>query len=153
MENVVIRKAKKEDVARIFFLINALAIFEKEADAVKISQEELLEDGFGDNPSYQCIVAEHEGEVIGFALYFIRYSTWQGKTVYLEDFLVDEKFRSKGIGKLIFEEMIQISKELNVRQLSWQVLDWNEGAIHFYEKYKSEIADGWLNARLLFDKK
>ena len=141
MENLVIRKAEKEDVNRIYTLINELAIFEKEENAVKISPEELLEDGFGENPSYKCIVAELDKHVIGFALYFIRYSTWQGKTVYLEDFLVDNKYRSKGIGKLLFDEMISIAKKLEVRQMSWQVLDWNEGAIRFYKKYQAELAD------------
>lgn len=153
MEKVSIRQAKREDVSRVFSLINALAIFEKEPEAVKITENELLEDGFGNDPHYKCIVAELENEVIGFALYYIRYSTWNGKTVYLEDFLVDEKHRSKGIGKVLFEEMIKIAKTLNVRQMSWQVLDWNEGAIRFYKKYDSDIEDGWLNARLLFEKK
>jgi GNAT superfamily N-acetyltransferase len=151
MENIIVRQVKKEDVGRVFHLINALAKFEKEEGAVKISEEELLRDGFGEDASYKCIVAEYEGEVIGFALYYIRYSTWKGKTVYLEDFLVDERFRSRGVGKLLFEEMIQISKRLKVRQMSWQVLDWNEGAIRFYKEYNAEIEDGWLNSRILFD--
>ena len=153
MNNLIIRNAKREDVKSIYTLINALAKFEKEEHAVQITVEELAEDGFGENPSYSCIVAELEGSVVGFALYFIRYSTWQGKTVYLEDFLVDENYRSKGIGKLLFEEMISIAQNLNVRQMSWQVLDWNEGAIRFYKKYEAEFADEWLNVRLLFDKK
>ena len=153
MEKIKIRKALRGDVGRIFTLINALAIFEKEPEAVKVTEEELLQDGFGNDPSYRCIVAEYENEVIGFALYYIRYSTWNGKTVYLEDFLVDDKYRSKGVGKALFEEMITIAQSLNVRQMSWQVLDWNEGAIRFYKKYESDIEDGWLNARLLFEKK
>jgi len=152
MEDLVIRNAKKEDVSSIFKLIKALAKFEKEEFAVQITEEELAEDGFGENPSYSCIVAELKGKVVGFALYFIRYSTWQGKTVYLEDFLVDENYRSRGIGELIFEEMIAIAKKLNVRQMSWQVLDWNEGAIRFYKKYEAEFAADWLNARILIPK-
>ena len=153
MNNLIIRNAKREDVKSIYTLINALAKFEKEEHAVQITVEELEEDGFGETPSYSCIVAELDGSVVGFALYFIRYSTWQGKTVYLEDFLVNENYRSKGIGKLLFEELIEIAKKLNVRQLSWQVLDWNEGAIRFYKKYEAEFADEWLNVRVLFDKK
>lgn len=153
MNNLIIRNAKREDVKSIYTLINALAKFEKEEHAVQITVEELEEDGFGENPSYSCIVAELDGSVVGFALYFIRYSTWQGKTVYLEDFLVNENYRSKGIGKLLFEELIEIAKKLNVRQLSWQVLDWNEGAIRFYKKYEAEFAYEWLNVRVLFDKK
>lgn len=152
MENLKIREAEKKDVGRILFLIKELATFEKEEDAVKITEEELLEDGFGKSPTYKSIVAEYQGEVIGFALYFIRYSTWQGKTVYLEDFLIEDKYRSKGVGKLLFEEMIAISKRLKVRQMSWQVLDWNEGAIRFYEKYNAEFGEEWLNVRLLFPK-
>jgi GNAT superfamily N-acetyltransferase len=150
MENIRIREARKEDVNRIYFLIKALAIFERDENAVKITPEELLEDGFGSDPSYKCIVAEYQNEVIGFALYYIRYSTWKGKTVYLEDFLVDEKWRNKGVGNLLFEEMIAISKRMKVRQMSWQVLDWNEGAIRFYKKYDADIIDGWLNGRILF---
>jgi len=152
MENLHIREAKREDVGRILYMIKELAIFEKEKYAVKITEEELLEDGFGDKPMYQCIVAEHQGEVIGFALYYIRYSTWQGKTVFLEDFLVEDEYRSKGVGKLLFEEMIAISERLKVRQMSWQVLDWNEGAIRFYKKYNAEFFEEWLNVRILFPK-
>lgn len=152
MENLEIREAKKNDVGRILYMIKELATFEREKYAVKITEEELLEDGFGDNPLYKCIVAEHKGDVIGFALYYIRYSTWQGKTIFLEDFLVEDKYRSKGVGKLLFEEMIAISKRLKVRQMSWQVLDWNEGAIRFYKKYKAEFFEEWLNVRMLFPK-
>lgn len=152
MEDLLIRNAKREDVSSILKLIKALAKFEKEEFAVQITEEELAEDGFGENPSYSCIVAELEGKVVGFALYFIRYSTWQGRTVYLEDFLVDENYRSKGIGKRLFEEMIAIAKRLKVRQMSWQVLDWNEGAIRFYKKYEAEFAAEWLNARILIPK-
>lgn len=153
MENIIIREAKSEDVDDIHRLIKELAIFEKEPEAVKISIEELREDGFGDHPSYSCIVAEDNEKIVGFALYYIRYSTWNGKTVYLEDFLVDNLYRNKGIGKILFEEMIAISKKLNVRQMSWQVLDWNEGAIRFYERYNSDMEEQWVNARLLFEKK
>lgn len=151
MDSLRIREAKKDDAGRIIELIHALAVFEKEADAVKVSKEELEKDGFGPHPSFKCIVAEFEEEVIGFALYYIRYSTWNGRTVYLEDFLVDEKYRSKGVGKILFEEMINIAKKLKVRQMSWQVLDWNEGAIRFYKKYNAELSDGWLNVRLQMD--
>lgn len=151
MKKIAVREARKEDVVRIYSLIKQLAIFEGEENAVKISIEELMEDGFGDHPFYKCIVAEHENEVIAFALYYIRYSTWKGKSVYLEDFLVDEKFRSKGVGKVLFEEIIRISKEMGVRQLNWQVLDWNEGAIRFYERYKANFSDEWINCYILFE--
>lgn len=150
MENLTIREAKKEDVGRVHHLIKELAIFEKEEDAVNISVQELLEDGFGESSYYSCIVAEFEGEVVGFALYYMRYSTWNGKTVFLEDFLVDKEFRNRGIGELLFEEMLSISKKLKVRQMSWQVLDWNEGAIRFYKRYNSEFQKEWLNGRVLF---
>ena len=151
MKNIIVREAKKEDVDRIYYLIKQLAIFEKEENAVKISPEELEKDGFGDHPFYKCIVAEYENEVIAFALYYIRYSTWKGKSVYLEDFLVDEKYRSKGVGKILFEEIIGISKEMGVRQLNWQVLDWNEGAIRFYERYKTNFSKDWVNCSILFE--
>jgi GNAT superfamily N-acetyltransferase len=146
---ITIREARKKDAERILQLIKALALFEKEENAVEVQLDEFIQDGFGENPVYKCIVAEKDSYVVGFALYYIRYSTWKGKTVYLEDFLVDEAYRSQGIGKLLFEEMIRIAKKLNVRQMSWQVLDWNEGAIRFYQKYEAEILEGWLNARLI----
>jgi len=150
MENLKIRDAEKKDVGQVLYMIKELATFEREKYAVKITEEELLEDGFGDNPLYKCIVAEYKGDVIGFALYYIRYSTWQGKTVFLEDFLVEDKYRSMGVGKLLFEEMISIAKRLKVRQMSWQVLDWNEGAIRFYKKYEADFFEEWLNVRMLF---
>lgn len=149
--SVLIRVARKEDVPEIHSLIVELAIYEKAPNEVKVSIEELLEDGFGNNPAYSCIVAEKDNEVVGFALYYIRYSTWKGRCVYLEDFLVKESYRKQGIGNLLFEEMLSISKKMKVRLITWQVLDWNKPAINFYNKYNSTYDSEWLNGKINFN--
>ena len=147
---IIIREARREDTKAIHGLITELAVYEKEPEAVKVSVEELEEDGFGPEPAYRCIVAEREGEVVGFALYFIHYSTWKGKTVYLEDFLVKAELRGMGIGSMLFERIIDIAKSMKVRLLLWQVLEWNEPAIRFYEKYNSVFDGEWLNGKIYF---
>lgn len=152
MDQVIIREAKKSDAKAIHELIVELAIFEKEPDAVKVTVEELAEDGFGPNPAYKCIVAESNGDVVGFALYYMRYSTWKGRCVYLEDFLVKNEMRSQGIGDLLFKEILAISEKLNVRLITWQVLDWNESAIKFYDKYNSVYDSEWLNGKIFFNR-
>lgn len=152
MKNLIIRKATEYDVEDIYRLIVELAVFEKEPDSVKISVDELREDGFGESPSYSCIIAEFKEQVIGFALYYYRYSTWNGKSIYLEDFVVESRSRNLGAGKLLFDHLLEIAKAEKVRQLYWQVLDWNKDAIRFYDRYNAEYEDHWLNARISFDK-
>lgn len=153
---ITIRKAVKEDCARMMELIHELAVYEKEPEAVTVSFDHFVESGFGDNPVWEAWVAEEtEGEkapfVQGFALCYIRYSTWKGQRLYLEDFLVSEKSRGKGIGKLLFDNLIEVCKERKYSGLVWQVLDWNEPAINFYRKYKEvQIDKGWLNGYINF---
>ena len=163
---IQIRKAVKEDCASMMELIQELAVYEKEPDAVTVSFDHFIESGFGENPVWQAFVAEApiasisaspspqgegRGEVVGFALSYIRYSTWKGQRLYLEDLLVTEKMRGNGIGKLLFDTLIEECKAKKYSGLVWQVLDWNEPAINFYKKYPEVVIDkGWLNCMINF---
>lgn len=148
---IVIRKAVKEDCKKMMELIHELAVYEKEPDAVTVTFDHFVESGFGPNPVWFAFVAEYEGNVEGFALCYIRYSTWKGQRLYLEDFLVSEKMRGKGIGKLLFDTLIEVCKEKKYSGMVWQVLDWNEPAINFYKKYPEVVIDkGWLNCHINF---
>lgn len=149
--DVVIRKGVKSDLPSVLELIKELADFEKALNEVTVSLEDLEKDGFGNHPYYWFIVAEKDGEIIGLSFYFIRYSTWKGRFLFLEDFVVKESHRNKGIGALLFEETIRIAKELDVKGMTWQVLDWNKDAIRFYEKYNSDISSEWYNGKLTYD--
>lgn len=147
--NISIRKAKKEDCNRMMELITELAIYEKAPNEVTVTFDHFVESGFGENPVWWAFVAEAEGKVEGFALYYIRYSTWKGQRLYLEDILVTEKMRGKGIGKLLFDKLIEVCKEQKYNGMAWQVLDWNEPAINFYKKYEGVHFDsGWVNCNL-----
>lgn len=149
--DVKIRKGVKSDLPAVLDLIKELADFERALNEVTVSLEDLEHDGFGNHPYYWFIVAEKEGEIIGLSFYFIRYSTWKGRFLFLEDFVVKESFRNKGIGALLFEETIRIAKELDVKGMTWQVLDWNKNAIRFYEKYNSDISAEWYNGKLTYE--
>ena len=146
--NMIIRTAKKEDCPRLMELINELALFEKAPEQVTVSLQEFEDAGFGEKPVWKAFVAENDGLIVGFALYYIRYSTWKGRRLYLEDLLITEEMRGKGIGKLLFDRIINEAKELGFSGMVWQVLDWNEPAIKFYKKYEANIEAGWLNAAL-----
>ncbi len=148
---ITIRRAVKEDCTRMMELIHELAVYEKEPEAVTVSFEHFVESGFGEKPVWWAYVAEADGEVQGFALWYIRYSTWKGQRLYLEDFLVSEKMRGHGIGKLLFDKLIEECKEKKYSGMAWQVLDWNEPAINFYKKYPGvSIDNGWLNCSITF---
>lgn len=146
--SVTIRYAKLEDCERMLELINELALYEKAPEEVTVTLDEFKDAGFGSNPVWKAFIAEKDGNIEGFALYYIRYSTWKGCRLYLEDFIVTEKMRGQGIGKLLFEEILKEAKTYNYSGVVWQVLDWNEPAINFYNKYQAHIEDGWLNASL-----
>jgi GNAT superfamily N-acetyltransferase len=146
--NINIRVAHKQDCPRLLELITELAIYEKAPDEVTVSLQEFEDAGFGSKPVWKAFVAEIDGLVIGFALYYIRYSTWKGSRLYLEDLIVTEEHRGKRIGKLLFERIITEVREMGLSGMVWQVLDWNEPAIKFYKKYKANIEAGWLNASL-----
>ncbi|WP_462252803.1 N-acetyltransferase family protein [Ferruginibacter sp.] len=150
-EAVIIRRAVKEDCARMMELINELAVYEKAPDEVTVDFNHFVESGFGENPVWWAFVAEVDGRVEGFALWYIRYSTWKGQRLYLEDLLVTEKMRGKGIGKLLFDKLIEECKAKQYSGMMWQVLDWNEPAINFYKKYPDvNIDSGWLNCNINF---
>jgi GNAT superfamily N-acetyltransferase len=148
MENIVIRKAVKEDCSRILQLIHELALFERAPHEVTVTQEHFEESGFGRQPVWWAFVAELDGVVHGFALYYIRYSTWKGQRMYLEDLLVTEKLRGKGIGTLLFDELIKEAKEKNLNGIVWQVLEWNEPAIKFYKKLNASFDAEWVNCSI-----
>ncbi len=149
--NITIRKAVKEDCRRMLELIEELAVYEKEPTAVTVSFDHFVESGFGENPVWWAFVAEIDGRVEGFALYYIRYSTWKGQRMYLEDLLVTEKLRGLGVGKLLFDQLFEEAKEKKFNGIAWQVLDWNEPAINFYKKLGNVSFDnGWMNCSVDF---
>jgi GNAT superfamily N-acetyltransferase len=143
-----LRTAKKEDCPRLLELVRELALFERAPEEVTVTLQEFEDAGFGENPVWKAYVAEVDGLIVGFALYYIRYSTWKGCRMYLEDLIITEAFRGKGIGKLLFDQLILEAKELGFSGMVWQVLDWNEPAINFYKKYEATVEAGWLNASL-----
>ncbi|MES2418238.1 MAG: GNAT family N-acetyltransferase [Bacteroidota bacterium] len=144
--NIQIRTAIAADCGRLLELINELALYEKAPEEVTVTLDEFVAAGFGINPVWKAFVAIENELIIGFALFYTRYSTWKGCRLYLEDFLVTESCRGKGVGKLLFERVIKEAKENNYNGMCWQVLDWNEPAINFYNKYNAYIENGWLNA-------
>jgi GNAT superfamily N-acetyltransferase len=146
-----IRAAVKEDCSAMMELIKELALYEKAPREVTVSFEHFVESGFGPNPVWWAFVAEQEGKVIGFALYYIRYSTWKGQRLYLEDLLVTEALRGKGIGSLLFDRLIEECRLKKYSGMVWQVLDWNEPAINFYKKYNANLDPEWVNGSLSFD--
>jgi len=143
-----IRFATAEDCSRLLELINELAIYERAPEEVTVTLDHFVDAGFGKNPVWKAYVAEVNSTIVGFALYYTRYSTWKGCRLYLEDFIVTEEFRGKGLGKVLFEKVIEEAKNGNYSGMVWQVLDWNEPAINFYNKYKAHLESGWLNAAL-----
>jgi GNAT superfamily N-acetyltransferase len=148
-----IRKAMATDCSRMLELVRELATFERSPDAVTVTLEHFIETGFGKNPVWSALVALEingdEEKIIGMSLYYMRYSTWKGAMLYLEDLIVTESCRGKGIGKLLFDKTVEEARALEVVGMMWQVLDWNEPAITFYKKYGAEISGGeWLNCNL-----
>jgi GNAT superfamily N-acetyltransferase len=144
-----IRKAVKDDCRPMMQLIHELAAYEKAPEEVTVNFDHFVESGFGENPVWWAFVAEVDKNVGGFALYYIRYSTWKGQRLYLEDILVNEPFRGKGIGKLLFDQLLKEVKEKKFSGMVWQVLGWNEPAINFYKKYAGVSFDNeWVNCSL-----
>lgn len=145
----IIRKGVKQDLPRVLELIKELAVYEKAGDEVTNTVEQMEIDGFGPNPIFGFFVAEENDQIIGISLYYYRYSTWKGRRMYLEDIVVTESHRGKGIGKLLFDETIKQGKEDNCSGMVWQVLEWNEPAINFYKKYYNANLDPeWINCSI-----
>lgn len=147
--STTIRMATPADVPQILAFIQALATYEREPDAVTATEEGLLRDGFGARPFYSCLIAELDGQAVGFALYFFNYSTWMGRPgIYLEDLFVPPEFRGLGIGKALLRRVAAIAVEMHCPRLQWQVLDWNTPAIDFYRAMGAEFMDEWRTARV-----
>ena len=132
----------------MFNLIMELALYEKAPQEVTVTLDELVADGFGDNPIYGLFVAEQGNVIVGIALYYEKFSTWKGRSLFLEDIIVTESKRGNGIGHALFQSVIAVAKERNSARMEWQVLDWNEPAINFYKKYNANLDAEWLNGKL-----
>lgn len=143
--SIKIRRATPEDIPRTLELIQELAVYEREPDAVVVDEAELTRDGFGENPAYGLFVGETENGIVGIALYYFRYSTWNGKVMYLEDLIVTESERGKGYGRKLLNVIIEEADKLNCRLTTWQVLDWNEPSINFYKSIKADLDESWIN--------
>ncbi len=144
-----IRKGNSEDMQAVLELILELAIFEKEPDAVIVTVDDLIRDGFGSNPLFGVFVAENDAnKIVGMAIYHYKYSTWKGKSIHLEDLIVTEKFRGEGVGKKLLLKMVELARDEKVKRLEWNVLDWNTPAIDFYIESGAEILKEWQLVRL-----
>lgn len=146
--NVNIRLAERSDCPRLIELVRELAEYERAPQEVTVTPEEFEAAGFGHYPVWKAFVAEVDGAIEGFAIFYTRFSTWKGCRLYLEDFIVAEKMRGRGLGKILFEQVIREAKTGGYNGMVWQVLDWNEPAINFYNKYEAGIEAGWLNGSL-----
>lgn len=143
-----IRRGIKEDLQGVLALIEELVRYEKAADEVAVTLEQLARDGFEASKLFEMIVAEDGGSIIGMALYYFGYSTWKGKMLYLDDIVVNEKYRRKGVGEQLFEAVMQEAKEQKAKQIRFHVLNWNEPAINFYKKYNVQFEAEWVTCKL-----
>ncbi|MDX2283072.1 MAG: GNAT family N-acetyltransferase [Bacteroidia bacterium] len=149
MNEIRIRPAGPADMPAVHQLVRELAEYERAPEEVLTSPEELLADGFGPRPSFECLVAENpEGDMAGIALFFTAYSTWKGRVLYLDDLVVTERFRGRGIGPMLLEAVRDLARARGMRQVRWQVLKWNTPAIRMYERYAPEMDGEWINCRL-----
>lgn len=146
--SIEIRKGTPQDIAPALQLVKELAIYEKAPNEVEVTIAEMTEWGFGLDKQFDFYVAISDGVIVGMALYYFKYSTWKGKCLFLEDIIVTESQRGKGLGKLLFDKVVQVSKETKVRRMEWQVLDWNTPAIEFYKKYDATMDGEWVNCKL-----
>lgn len=138
-----VRLAQKTDMADVLQLIKELAHFEKEPDAVELTVTDLERDGFGENPAFTCFVAENQDQIIAMALVYMRYSTWKGPALHLEDLIVKKDLRGEGIGGLLLDEVVKHGHKLGVKRICWEVLDWNESAIAFYKQRGAKVKREW----------
>lgn len=148
MKNLIIRQAITEDCPAMLDLIKELAAYEKAPEEVTVTLEEFVDAGFGSQPVWGAFVAELENKIVGLSLYYVRYSTWKGQRLYLEDLIVTEKLRGKGIGKSLFDKTLDYAKSKKYKGMVFQVLNWNEPAINFYKKYETKFDDEWINVSI-----
>ncbi len=141
--NYIIRDAKPQDMEQVLGLIQELATFEKEPDAVEVTVQELIDEGFGENPLFHCFVAEVDNRIVGIALVYYRFSTWKGRSIHLEDLIVKESMRGTGLGSALYTQVLKYAKSKGVRRVEWVVLDWNKNAIDFYEKSGAKLLKDW----------
>lgn len=150
MNEIKIRRAVKQDCPRLLELIKGLALYEKAPNEVTVTLEHFEESGFGEHPVWWAFVAEENNHIHGFALYYIRYSTWKGQRLYLEDIYVDPEMRGRKIGAMLFERLIEEGKERKLHGMVWQALEWNEPALNFYRKYNATFDNEWVNCSIDF---
>jgi GNAT superfamily N-acetyltransferase len=148
MEKISIRRAVREDCPRLLELIRELAEYERAPQEVTVTLDHFTKSGFGPQPVWWAFVVTVDGRVEGFALWYVRYSTWKGQRMYLEDLIVTQAMRGRGLGKLLFDRLIEEMREQNYTGMAWQVLDWNEPAINFYKKYQAAFDAGWINCSI-----
>jgi len=141
--NFTIRNATKNDMPAVLDLIKELAIFEEEPDAVEVTTESLVSDGFGNQPAFKCFVAEVDDKVVGAAVVYNRFSTWKGKILHLEDLIVNQNMRGNGIGSALLDEVVKHGHSLGVKRINWEVISWNEGAIKLYERKGAKVLRDW----------
>ena len=146
---IKIREASLGDEQSIYDLVKALAVYEKAPNEVINSPSQIAKDLFEDKICY-AYVAEKNNSIIAFALYYVSYSTWKGKSLYLEDLFVLPEYRKDGVGGLLFDEVVATAKRWKVKRMDWQILDWNEPALNFYKKKNAHLDSGWVNGRLFF---
>ncbi len=155
-----IRRAEAKDCERILELVHELAVYERAPNEVTVSLEHFTDSGFGNNPVWWAFVAEtpvsdqateeeKKNSIVGIALYYIRFSTWKGQVLYLEDIIVTEEVRGQNIGTILFERILQEAREKGFKRVAWQVLDWNEPAINFYKKYNANFDGEWINCTVV----
>lgn len=144
----IVRKGKIEDVEAVLTLIKELAVFENEPDAVEVTLEDLKKDGFSKHPKFQFFVAEEDKVIIGLAFFYERYSTWKGRTLHLEDLIVTKSRRKSGVGKALYAEVMKYAHKNNYNRVAWEVLDWNENAIKFYENSGAKVLRDWNVAQM-----
>ena len=148
--NLKPRKGLKRDIPGALKLVKELAVFEKAPKEVEVNLRQMTDWGFGKNKIFDFFVIEKDGNIVGMALYYYKYSTWKGKCLFLEDIIVTQKERKNGYGKLLFNEIVKVAKKQKVKRLEWQVLEWNKDAIGFYKKYAAELDPEWINCKLRY---
>ena len=141
--NIAVRLATQKDMKQVLELIRELAVFEKEPDAVEITVQDLVEGGYSDSPLFTCFVAEIDQTIVGMALVYFRFSTWKGRTIHLEDLIVNEAYRGKGVGIALYTRVLEHASQEGVKRVEWVVLDWNKGAIQFYENSGATLLKDW----------